>query len=530
MNTKKSTRFIQTKILYPSTQLTEADILNAVKCHSSQTPLDSEDAIRIFYSQEGQGVVIESVGAPIPAIPPVLDIVSSQDSRDRDCDHRDSSYTLCSPQLFALPDPGKPPKDQDNTSIWEAVTMVKQTKGTPNAPPTVAASVGARGTKDFEDFLTKLLGDELQTVIKYADHSSSAHFQNQGAAQVTGKYTPVFSAAQAEKFAQGLRNLLKTKPSESDLASHFIEKFFSSEKRFDAVVRDNKKMSLDQRAILRKTEYKTPFKGYDASEVRAGITAIRYICLAPSERLRGHTTTDTPSLLPAETDIRGRCDMVFGISEMCLKNMTGSAAAFVPCHDSSAGICCIWLRVEFKKTVDPHSVKAATHQWAVGAYISLQARLRLAPKDPSKSYLLASLSTSDFRQYGYILCESTVEIWEMRVQLNEPKQGNNRRETFYCAGTRFFTFPARKLTVCELVDQTGVENFCKWHSKIMHWGFEVYSRQYFDNVEHLMLHELHAEKWTLSHLEATGRDLPSDAEPEEGMLRPLIVLSLNISC
>lgn len=218
--------------------------------------------------------------------------------------------------------------------------------------------------------------------------------------------------------------------------------------------------------------------------------------------------------------MRGRCDMVFGLSEMCLSDAEDSAAAQMPCHDPSAGIMCIWLRVEFKKNDDEPSRRAARHQWAVGAYISLQARLRLAPIDSSTSYLQGHLSTDDIRHYGYVICGTKVEIWEMKVLTNGVTKAANRRQTIYDVGKTFFTFPACRITDCSLDKQFGVEKFCRWHSEIMYWGVEIYGRQYFNNVEHLMEHEPRPERWTLSHSEAINRFLPSHQErdPEEGEL------------
>ena len=92
----------------------------------------------------------------------------------------------------------------------------------------------------------------------------------------------------------------------------------------------------------------------------------------------------TPNLLPAETDLRGRCDMAFRMDERYLDFLSeGSVGAPVHCHDPVSGIYSIFARAELKKYDDSSSVEAARHQWAVAAYPELLSCVQISSITPT---------------------------------------------------------------------------------------------------------------------------------------------------
>lgn len=408
------------------------------------------------------------------ALPPTPKNSISQSIQDPEPDQVVPA-TVCTSTPFVLPDPRKPPADQDNTSIWEAVMGGKKEKARANTTSLNAESIGARGTSGFESFLEKLLGLKLDSSAKYKQSNGPSRYFSgrQGGALVT-KYVTIYSGEGAAQFADAIEQFIGGRPSKSNLREFFVEKIFKCDMALEPLRQDRGKLPFNEKAIKRLSERGSQFQGYDVSELRRGLADIRYIRLSPQERLEGRSTADTPNLPPAEKDLRGRCDVVFGMHHQHLP-LRLSTEDF-PCHDPSAQICSIWLRVEFKKGDEQQSIKTARHQWAVGAFLDLQSRVRMIRSGKSGSYLSDPSSTEEFRQYGYIICGARVEVWEMRVICSGSTQGDHRRDTFHYE--KFFQFPTKKLAVLDLsASPDEVEDFCNWHTMIMTWGFNVYSRQ-----------------------------------------------------
>ena len=80
-----------------------------------------------------------------------------------------------------------------------------------------------------------------------------------------------------------------------------------------------------------------------------------------------------------------------------------------------------------------------------------------------------------------------------------------RRETFH--QTHHFLFPAKKLAGLDLTRPRALESFCEWHTRIMTWGPNVYSRHYVDNINELFRSP---KDWTLPYEEAVGRTFPEE--------------------
>ena len=442
-----------------------------------------------------------------------------------------TAATYTSP-LFVFPDPYEPPADQDNSSIWKAVMAAKKSKQSKSkanakAAPTVAPSAGARGSSGFKRFLIKLLGKELDENSELTYEGPDSHFGPEQEHPPVTKYVKMYSGKEAAKFANIMRHfILPAKYSESELGDFFNRYIFTSNLDDEPLVPPLEKMDFDQKALKQKTEYTSRFQNYSISELRRGVADIRHLRLSPEERYEGRSTTNTPNLLLAETDLRGRCDMAFGIDERCLQFLSeGNVGGPVPCHDPVAGVCSIFGRAEVKKLDDSNSVEAARHQWASSAYLELLSRVKLADSRTDKSCRPVSYSTPDFRQYGYIICAAHVEIWVMRVTSFTSIQTDipTRRDTFY--REEYLSFPAVRLASLQLWAPRAVEQFCQWHAKIMNWGFNVYSRRYVDNIEDLHRSRRPVQDWTLSYEEAVGKDIPPlpEDEQEDSKSQPIAI-------
>ena len=451
---------------------------------------------------------------------------------DREGDRIVPTAGTCTSPRFVFPGPHEPPADQDNSSIWKAVMSGKKSKQSKSeanakAAPTVAPSVGARGSSGFKRFLIKLLGKELDENSELTYEGPDSHFGPEQEPPPVTKYVKMYSGKEAAKFANIMQHfILPAKYSESELGDFFNRYIFTSNLDDEPLVLPVQKMDFDQKALKQKTEYTSRFQNYSISELRRGVADIRHLRLSPEERYEGRSTLNTPNVLPAETDLRGRCDMAFGIDERCLQFLSeGNVGGPVPCHDPVAGVCSIFGRAELKKSDDSISVEAARHQWASGAYLELLSRAKLADGRTDKACRPVSCSTHDFRQYGYIICAAHVEIWVMRVTSFRSTQtdSSTRRDTFY--GEEYLSFPAVRLASLQLCAPRAVEQFCQWHAKIMNWGFNVYSRRYVDNIEDLHRSRRPVQDWTLSYEEAVGKDIPPlpEDEQEDSKSQPIAV-------
>ena len=463
--------------------------------------------------QNRQDAMTKPVNVLSTVLPPALKKSISQSARVLDADETKSTATVCPSAFLLLPDPCEPPPDKDNTSVWEAVmsTKPKTSKSEPKIAPTVAESSGARGSAGYESFLDKL-GVTLDYNAKYtsAADGPNQHFKNrQGMSPVT-RYATTYSRDEATKRAAHMSYYTSTKHSEADLCDYYKENIFPSGPELDFQPPPlGKSMPLDQNAIVRRAEYNSSFHGWDISQLMRGMANIRHIRVSQKQRSEGHSTADTPNLLPAPTDLRGRCDVAFGIDEKCLEfTAQGDNRISISCYDSSAGVASIWGRAEFKKKYDAALVRATTHQWAAGAFLELQARVRLARSKDSGHYLKEETSPKEIRHFGYIICGAEVEVWEMCVTCRKLTSEGGRRETFH--QTHHFLFPAKKLASLNLIQPKGLELFCEWHTRIMTWGLNVYSRHYVDNINELFRSGRSPEDWTLPYEEAVGRKFPEE--------------------
>ena len=374
--------------------------------------------------QNRQGSITKnkSVLSTILAPAPGQSISQSVPVLDGEGDRIVPTAGTCTSPLFVFPGPYESPADQDNSSIWKAVMSGKKSKQSKSeanakAAPTVAPSVGARGSSGFKIFLMKLLGKELDENSELTYEGPDSHFGPEQEHPPVTKYVKMYSGKEAAKFANIMQHfILPAKYSESELGDFFNRYIFTSNLDDEPLVLPVQKMDFDQKALKQKTEYTSRFQKYSISELRRGVADILNLRLSPKERYEGRSTIDTPNLLPAETDLRGRCDMAFGIDERCLQCLSEeNIGGPVPCHDPVAGVCSIFGRAELKKLDDSISVEAARYQWASSAYLELLSRAKLADSRTDTSCRPVSYSSHNFRQYGYIICAAHVEIWVMRV-------------------------------------------------------------------------------------------------------------------
>ena len=451
-----------------------------------------------------------------------------QSAQNHEMNNSESSASECASSHFVLPDPCQPPADQDNTSLWIAVmsqkgkTAKSQKKKAvnprPQAPSTVAPSAGSRGTSDYENFLIKLSITLERCVQHLAGPDDHSPLRVETGHRPVKKHVKRYEGKAAVKFAKAMKVFPLSNPNESQLCHFLTMRIFYASISLEPQTDAQPQMAFDQKAIVQKTEHNNSFSDYSISEIISGLADIRHMRLSPKERLEVRSVADTPNLLPAAKDLHGRCDMAFGVNHMCLHLQSRHVGSDLPCYDPSAGVCCIWLRVELKKLFSTKYNKAALHQWAVGAYQDLSSRVRLARDETLDSFLSDPESIKDLRQYGYIICGARVDIWEMCVTHHQGVEQNERRRkrrnTYYSES--YHKFPTRKLVTLELDVSEQVTHFCQWHAKIMDWGFHVYSRRYLENVERLRLSKLPAEKWALSYEDGIGQPLPSllEEEPE----------------
>lgn len=516
-NPRNSFTSISPQNRYPSSRLRKTTQ------RRDSTELRTTRHQKLLYHQNTPGASTKPVKVLSTVLPPGPKYSNSQSGQD----HQPNKIKIkpsrsgCALSHFVLPDPCQPPADQDNTSIWEAVMAGKKRGRKPKAkqPSTVAPSAGSRGTSGFELFLTKLLGKELAYCPKYSCDGPDSHFSLGHQHPSVEKYVVLYDDEDATAFADAMHVFPESKPNESQLCNFITMRIFFAPPRLEPQILERHEMTFDQKAIVQKTEHNSSFHDYSISELRTGLADIRFVRLSPKERLEGLSSADTPNLLPAPTDLRGRCDMAIGINHMCLHYKVRNVGSYLPCYDPSTGVCCIWLRAEFKKADNENCVKAATHQWAVGAYLELQSRVRLARGDSSGPYLSESdpSSIKQLRHYGYIICGARVDIWEMCVEhsreYSDSMQDGKRRETGYYESC--FVFPAQKLVTLSLDKAQDVAEFCQWHAKIMDWGFNEYSRQYLADVHHLQGLGLPPAKWALSYEDAIGKKIPSLSEEEQ---------------
>lgn len=197
--------------------------------------------------------------------------------------------------------------------------------------------------------------------------------------------------------------------------------------------------------------------------------------------------------------------MVYGLDSRCLPFCT--RIDILPCYDSSAQLCCVWLRVEYKIGEDKHSIITARHQWVIGAYLELLDRVRMY-RPGKDAYLNDRPALSNIRQYGYVICGRRVEIWEMTVDIpNGSSRQQDVNETM-CEGDCFW-FPFKLLVTFNLTIDEGVLNFSEWHKAIMTWGLNQYARDYVETVQALNSAGVKPKEWLLDHTAAIGKELSS---------------------
>ena len=384
--------------------------------------------------------------------------ISSRD-KDHKRDNNKISTTSYTPALSILPDPYLPPPNRDNTLLWQRIMAAK--KGTTEKKTTkatnketikdassqyIASSHGAKGSPGYEGFIEMITGSELSITPAYRSQRYAEHFPEvvQDGTQTVKQYVTTFNLNTAKTFAEQFE--LWYSPctgqacprSESDLVRVLSTRIFPE--RWELSPTSRNEIPFDQGAIKQRDEYTSRFSNYSTSELRKRTTPFRYLRITQEQRLRGHDIANITDLPPAETDLRGRYDVIYALDSRCLPVSTRISA--LPCYDSGAQLCCIWLRLEYKIGEDEHSKRTARHQWSIGSYLELLERVRM--KRIGNSYLMDPSSLSDIRQYGYVICGRLVEIWEMCVEVHKGCPKNlDVNQTIYEDDS--FRFPIRLL-------------------------------------------------------------------------------------
>ena len=388
-----------------------------------------------------------------------------------------------------------------------------KTKASPkvDSPQYTAQIYGVKGTAGYGKLLEMITGRELPKIPKHAWVGPSVHFSGVlDNIPPVEKFVVTFDEPAAKEFARQLQHWYAPHGkactrSETDLSIWLSQHLFTE--KWQVLPEHPEPMTFDQGAIKRRTEYSGRFREYSTSELRQRSSSIRFIRVAQEDRLLGYTIADLPHPLPAATDLRGRCDAVYGLHLECLPaDFLNMSTPTLSCYDSAAGLCCIWLRVEYKIGEDNHSITVARHQWAIGAYLELLDRVRL--NRPKKiGYFYDAGALSNIRQYGYVICGRSVEVWVMEVEIHKDSPNQpDRRETI-CEGDHF-VFPSTLLTRFDLTIHKRVVQFSQWHQSIMTWGLNKYAQDYVETVEALYSADIEPKDWLLGYADALGQELP----------------------
>ena len=196
--------------------------------------------------------------------------------------------------------------------------------------------------------------------------------------------------------------------------------------------------------------------------------------------------------------------MVYGLNSACLPSHSGGPT--LSCYDPTERLCCIWLRVEYKIGEDKHPTIVARHLWAIGAYLELLDRVRLK-RTRKHAYLRDLGALSNIRQYGYVVCGRSVEVWEMKVGIQQESPNQQTRRETICKGDHF-VFPSTLLKEFNLNEYKDVVDFSQWHQSIMTWGLEKYARDCVKTVEALVSENIKQKDWLLGYADALGQELP----------------------
>ena len=391
---------------------------------------------------------------------------------------------------YCLPDPRLPPTNQDNTQLWAAV-MAKTKQDLPTSHANVNAPHGERGTVDYGHMLFKI-GIDLQDLWEKPQFTATTDpctypgFETQ---EKVSNYVVDFDSEKARAFATGFKKWLdRLAPNETVLSHCLAEKLFP-EPPFKCTAGVTSTDRPGENALLRNFEQAHHFEHLNTAELQQDIYSFPIVRSSPGEREKGLSALEsTPQTVPAEKDLRGRCDIVFGLTDQCMDEEISGAEIDIPCYHRASNICSVFLRAELKKSTDDYP--AAVHQFAIAAYLTLLHRVRMARPD-EKSVLDSRDSSGRLRHYGYVICRHMVHIWEMSVE---------RCQKAMSSDNMFLRFPCKRLRALNLFNAKHVQEFSKWHARILAWGLHVYSTQYLSDVKV----SLSCESITISYKKAVG--------------------------
>ena len=93
------------------------------------------------------------------------------------------------------------------------------------APTTIAPSAGARGTSDYENFLIKLLGNELETCPQYRAGPDD-HFPLESRHPSIEKHVQIFEGMEAMNFANAVERFPESNSNKSQLCYFITMRIF----------------------------------------------------------------------------------------------------------------------------------------------------------------------------------------------------------------------------------------------------------------------------------------------------------------
>ena len=402
--------------------------------------------------------------------------------------HRSNTKPVTTAHNFApspLPNHRLPPPDQDNTSVWEVVmakAKANQAAQTASTNPKTYCSSASRGTDRCADMLYNI-GIDLpgpEEPPKFWDSTGPRAFPGFQSQETISAYVAQFNLDEAREFAAFFEKwLTRINANEADIRQYLAENLFPERKfrEFLHTAQWTANDKLDQNALQRILEQSHQIQNHDPAELHHNILSFPIVRLSPSDRIQGLLgDKNTPQSMPAEIDLRGRCDIVFGLTEECMKQNIRETELRVPLYYRSSGIFGIFLRVELKRLQGDH--RTAVHQFAIAAYLELFRRARMA-LPYGRCALDLSDSSHNLRHYGYVICRQHVSIWEMKVERYREAKGT---EESY-SDKNFLRFPCRRLRELSLFKAEDVQEFCQWHAAILAWGLHVYATQYLCDLD-----------------------------------------------
>lgn len=362
-----------------------------------------------------------------------------------------------------------------------------------------ASSGGAKGSITFEAFLERL-GLEKENALHWKVQPSDINLPNPKDVDIPFSVTTLDTPKTAASLAAWFH---KATPNETTLSHRLSQTFFP---QYDE----------DFHGVTPMMVYELPgqFYAYTTEELFKKEVRFPIVRLDRVARMHGHSAHPEMKkklmyIAPPESDLRSRAGISWGVHTDAVSRLIivyNNGRPF-PCLTKSLRICANFATAELKKDDTEASRLTALHQWQLGAYTVLLSRLCI--RRPGKGSVLDpeyDKFLKNVRHYGYIIFGLRVDIWEMRVQIEQNL--GQRRETNI--QENFFIFPCRRLKALDLHLSSDVNDFLTWHRAIMHWGFTEYAQCYISQVHDILDSPSTPAEYVQSYHEAVCASSVSD--------------------